>query len=161
MPTHDKESKKIANSYVSEGLSILGGFEFTNQGGVEVGANIARFHKSKNSTFLKNSNFAFIYFGGSYLYFPNSNFRGYKLNLLSIYAPVRFGITTILYNNPQNKTDHFKLAFRPELGYTYENISVYYGYNLYKRNEFFDDFSKHIIGLRYHLPIFQSIVHLD
>lgn len=148
-----RESKEIATSYHSKGLTFLAGFEFSNGGSIELGANISYMMRN---TFSKYFNWSFIIFGGSYLHFPHSDLRGYKINLLSIYAPIRIGVSPIIYNNKINNINHYKFTLRPELGCSFKNISIYYGYNLYKKTVFFDEFSKHILGMRYIFQVFPS-----
>ena len=150
------DARKIASFYSSKGFTILFGLEFTNNGAFEVGFGISTIQKNKEYSFSKNNNFSFITIGGSYIYFPKSDLRGFKLNLFSFYAPVRFGFSPIFYTNKENNLNHLIFAIRPELGYSYQNILLYYGFNIYKRNESFSEFSKHIVGIRYIFQIFPT-----
>lgn len=149
-----KESEKYAHYIYSNGFAAIVGYEFLSPRFIEIGIGLSYRSKNNVKTLLGNPDADFLLLGITYLHSYVSDFRGYKLYLISIHSPVRFGVSTMFMKNTNYDFLEGRFVFRPELGYTYKHLTAFYGYNLYKENEVITGFPKHVVGLRYILQLF-------
>ncbi|HOT13786.1 MAG TPA: hypothetical protein PK252_03390 [Bacteroidales bacterium] len=151
-----EEVQTAAKSYdfmrYYEGLFFIGGLTYNHGLEVETGFGRGSFTLNDKHQFNPYTVNSTIFYGGSWLRNFSSNIDGYKIYLISILKPLRFGICPILYTNYKKNL----FVIRPEFGYGFNFLTISAGYNIRVADNGFPDLKTFNINLRYYLPLFPN-----
>ncbi|MFN8279476.1 MAG: hypothetical protein U0V49_04240 [Saprospiraceae bacterium] len=84
----------------------------------------------------------------------NRNLTDLSFSTLNLRSPIYINVLNIgLTGNLNEAMLHF--YYRPEIGWTWKNLSLVYGYNLVFQKKYRAGFEKNILSLKFTLPLFK------